>query len=134
MSDSITVAATSTRVAHTFRVDFKGKYRQLNVVAEGVLSNTGLDEVEQTLKSTGGVGRSLTKYWRFSIKIIQEVGTCENVLIFKCSPKQNSLVAKQKRLRNHRSRGRFQSTSQRCLHITNTTICAIYGFGSLSGD
>jgi len=55
-------------------VDFKGKYRHLNVVAEGVLSNTGLDEVEQTLKSTGGVGRSLTKYWRFSIKIIQEVG------------------------------------------------------------
>lgn len=74
MSDSIAVAAISTRVAHTFRVDFKGKYRHLNVVAEGVLSNTGLDEVEQTLKSTGGVGRSLTKYWRFSIKIIQEVG------------------------------------------------------------
>ena len=126
MSDSITVAATSTRVAHTFRVDFKGKYRHLNVIAEDELSNTGLDEVEHRLKGDSGVERSLTKSWRVSIKIT-EVGTCANILNSKCSMKQKSL-------RSHRSRRKFQSTFQRFPHITNTTICAIYGLGSSSGD
>jgi len=37
MADAITVATTNTRVTHTFLVDFKGKYKRLNVLAEDEL-------------------------------------------------------------------------------------------------
>ena len=71
MTDTITVSTTSTRVVHTFQVDFKGKIVPPNVIVEAHVRVTGLEDVERRLKCDDGVEKKLTRHWTVCMTIVE---------------------------------------------------------------
>ena len=70
---AITSTTTSSRIFHTFRIEFKGKLNQNQeqFITEAELCDIGLEEVERRLREENGFEENLTKNWTASIQIYE---------------------------------------------------------------
>ena len=71
---AITSSTTSSRITHSFRIEFKGKLNHQNqepFITEAELCDIGLEEVERRLREEDGVEENLTKDWTASIQVYE---------------------------------------------------------------